>query len=97
MTRRKKPSASRGNAPSSRKRTISKIRPTRNYCTSTNKLKDKYSTEVREVEQESDKSKEEFEKLKQKYKDLNEKFVTLEIDNEELERRNQAYESAVEY
>lgn len=68
----------------------------RNCFTSINKLKEKYNTEVKVVEQDADKSKEEFEKLKQKYKDINDKLVSLEIDNEDLERRNQAYESAIE-
>jgi hypothetical protein len=63
---------------------------------SINKLKEKYNIEVREVEQEGDKNKEEFEKLKLKYKDTREKLVSFEIDNEDSERRNQAYESAIE-
>lgn len=53
------------------------------------KLKEKYNTEVLETEQESA-------KIKEKYKDMNERLVTLEIDNEDLERRNQAFESAIE-
>jgi uncharacterized coiled-coil DUF342 family protein len=43
------------------------------------KLKDKYKTEVMEVEQEADKGKDEFEKLKQKFKDANDKLVNLEV------------------
>ena len=52
-------------------------------------IKDKYHKEVREVETE-------IEALKSKSSNSEQRVITLEMDNEDLERRNQAFESAIE-
>lgn len=60
------------------------------------KLKDKYNSEVKDVEQEADKIKQEYSDLKAKNKGLNDEKITLEVENEELERKNQGLQGAVE-